>query len=234
MAFAAASVAVLLIIQDLAPMIAATLILGLLYSTAGIPGARLVGIVRTMLPVSLLMAGLRAIFYPSGAVLWEWGPLRITAGGLEDGAVLGIRLIAMALAIFLWLFTTKSQAIVRGLTGLGMPFAWGLSLGLALRYVPTIRDTYQTIERAQRARGFVPERLGTMRRAQAMVPSFVALMVSSFRDSERVAHALESRAFGAPGIKRTYLDEMHFRPVDGLYLVVILAGMALAIVVSLR
>lgn len=231
--FAMASVVVLLTVRELLTMLAALLGLALLYAAARIPAQRAMGIVRTVLPVSVLMALLRAVFYPTGPELWAWGPLRITLGGLEEGAVLGLRLIAMALAIFLWLFTTQTQAIVRGFTEIGMPYPWGLSLGLALRFVPSIRHTYQTIDQAQRARGFVPEELAMAARARALLPGLVALMVSSFRESEQVARALESRAYGAPGVKRTYMDEMHFRVLDAAYLTVILMGAALVIAVSL-
>lgn len=233
LSFALASIATLLAIREIPMMLAALLGLSILYTAAHIPVQRAISIIRAVLPVSVVMALLRAVFYPSGSELWTWGLVRITAGGLEEGAVLGLRLIAMALAIFLWLFTTQAHAIVRGFTSIGMPYPWGLSLALALRFIPSIGHTYQTIDHAQRARGFMPEDLALIARARALLPSLVALMVSSFRESEQVARALESRAYGAPGVKRTYMEALHFRVLDAAYLVLILMGAVLVIAVSL-
>ena len=233
LAFALASITILLVIQELPMMLVALLGLSFLYAAAHIPVKRVMSIVRAVLPVSVIMAVLRAVFYPSGPELWAWGPVSITLGGFEEGAVLGLRLIVMALAIFLWLFTTQAHAIVRGFTSLGMPYPWGLSLALALRFIPSIGQTYQTIDHAQRARGFMPEDLALIARARALLPSLVALMVSAFRESEQVARALESRAYGAPGVKRTYMEALHFRVLDAAYLALILIGAALVIAVSL-
>jgi energy-coupling factor transporter transmembrane protein EcfT len=49
-------------------------------------------------------------------------------------------------------------------------------------------------------------------------------MVSSLRASENVARALEARAFGAPGVRRSYLVDLAFRPVDWLLLVLLGLG----------
>ena len=233
LAFAAASVVGLLLITELPMMLIALLGLAILYSTSNIPVELPTRIVRAVLPVSLIMMLLRAAFYPSGTDLWTLGPLRITTGGLEEGAVLGLRLIVMALAIFLWLFTTESHSIVRSFVAIGMPYPWGLSLALALRFIPSIRDNYLTIEQAQRARGFRPEQLGGIRRARAMLPAFAALMMSSFRDSEHVARALESRAYGVKGVQRTYLVEMRFRMLDAVYLTAIVLGSAFVVAVRI-
>ena len=88
LAFALASIVILLAIRELPMMLAALIGLSLLYATAHIPIRRATSIIRTILPVSVIMALLRAIFYPSGPELWAWGPISITLGGLEEGVVL--------------------------------------------------------------------------------------------------------------------------------------------------
>lgn len=220
-ALVAVSIPGLLILQHPLVLAGALLVLNLLYTSAGLPATKIWRVVRTILPVSLLMMVLRAIFYPLGPEVLTVGPLHLTVGGLAQGAALGLRLLAMALSIFLWLFTTQSQGIVRGMVKLGLPYPWGLSVGLALRFIPTLRESYETITQAQRARGLDLEGTGGLRRARVLLPGFVALMVSSFRTSENLARALEARAFGARGVRRSYLADIAFRPLDWVYLLLI-------------
>lgn len=232
--FAAGSVLSLLLVRQLLLTATAGVMLLALYAAAGLPADRPLRTLRAMAPVSLLMALLRALFYPSGAVLAEWGPVRLTTVGLADGAALGLRLLAMALAVFLWLYTTESRAIVHGFVRLGLPYAWGLSLSMALRYIPTIGYDYQIITQSQQARGLDLARMRGFARVRAMLPGLLALIVSTFRGSENMARALEARAFGAPQVERTYLYDLRFRAVDWLYLTVGLVGFSALVYLRIR
>ncbi len=214
----------LLLLQHPLIFVAAVLGLAALYWSADLAASTFWRVGRTVLPVSLLLAALRALFYPAGPALVAFGPLQITGGGMAQGATLGLRLLGMALVIFLWLYTTEGQSIVRGLVKLGLPYPWGLSIGLALRFIPTIRENYTTIVQAQRARGLDLEHTRGLGRVRALVPGLIALMVSSLRASENVARALEARAFGAPGVRRSYRVDLAFGPVDWLLLLLIGLG----------
>jgi len=105
---------------------------------------------------------------------------------------------------------------VRSLVKLGLPFEWGLVLALALRYIPTFQGTYTLIAQAQQARGLDISSGTGFKRVRAMMPIFVAMIISSLRASDQLAKALESRALGASGVRRTTLHDIHFRPVDYL------------------
>lgn len=224
--FVSGSIPALLMIRN-APLLGIALILLLLlYASAGLPPDRSIRLLKALAPVSLVMMLLRTFFYPAGAELAAWGPLRLTSVGLAEGLALGLRLISMALAVFLWLYTTEGRAIIRSLVRLGIPYAWGLSLSLALRYVPAVGASYQTILQAQRARGLDLESYRGIKRVRALLPGLLALMVTSFRASESMARALEARAFGAAGVQRTTLEELHFRSLDWLYLILLVSGLA--------
>ncbi len=234
LAFVASSILLLFLLQH--PLIFVSAVLGLigLYRSAGLPASRIWRVGRAVLPVGFLLAVLRAILYPAGTALIAFGPVQITGGGLAQGATLGLRLLGMALIIFLWLFTTESQSIVRGVVKLGVPYPWGLAIGLALRFIPTIRESYDTIVQAQRARGLDLDRTRGLGRVRALLPGLIALMVSSLRASENLARALEARAFGAPGVRRSTLVDIAFRPVDWLFLLLIGLGAAAILLFYLR
>lgn len=220
--FTAVSVVSLLLVRQLLLTAALGALMLLLYGTSRLPANRSLQVLKAMAPISLLMAGLRTLFYPGGAELLVWGPLRVTSIGLADGAALGLRLVVMALAVFLWLYTTHSRAIVQSLVRLGLPYPWGLALSMALRYIPTLGYDYQIITQSQQARGLDLRAKRGLNRVRAMLPGLLALIVGSFRTSEHMARALEARAYGAPGVRRTYLHELSFRPVDWLYLAICL------------
>ncbi len=234
LAFVVSTMLLLLVLQHPLILLAALLGLAGLYRSAGLPASTIWRVGRAVLPVGLLLAALRAIFYPAGPVLVALGPVQITIGGLAQGATLGLRLVGMALGIFLWLYTTESQGIVRGLVKLGLPYPWGLSIGLALRFIPTIRESYDTIVQAQRARGLELEHTRGLGRVRALLPGLIALMVSSLRASENVARALEARAFGAPGVRRSYLMDLTFRPADWLLLLLLGLGAGVVLLLYFR
>lgn len=232
--FVAVSVGSLLLIRQLLLTAGLGAIVLLLYASSRLPADRFLRVLKAMAPISLLMTVLRALFYPSGAELLVWGPLRVTSVGLADGVALGLRLMVMALAVFLWLYATQSRDIVHGLVRLGLPYSWGLSLSLALRYIPTVGYDYAIISQSQRARGLDLGAKRGLNRVRAMLPGLLALIVGAFRTSEQMARALEARAFGAPGVRRTYLHELRFRVVDWLYLAVCVLVFAVLLYLRLR
>lgn len=234
LAFTVACALALLAIRQLWLTAAIGVALLALYAWAGLPGDSAMRVVRAMAPVSLLMGLLRALFYPAGELLVAWGPLQFTTLGLADGATLGLRLLSMALAVFLWLYATESRAIVQGFVQLGLPYSWGLSLSMALRYIPSIGRDYRIISQSQQARGLDLRAKRGLARVRALLPGLLALIVSSFRASENMARALEARAYGAPGVRRTTITELQLRPSDWLYLTAIVVAVAALIYLRLR
>jgi energy-coupling factor transport system permease protein len=175
------------------------------------------------------MFAIRVIFYPAGTALLTLGPISVTWLALMQGLALGLRIMAMAFAVLAWIYTTDSDAIILSLVKLGIPYEWGFSLSLALRYIPTLSETYDMILEARQARGFNLQATRGLARVRALLPAFVSLMITSFRSTDELAKALEARAFGGRDVPRTYYRVLRFRPVDLLYTFVILVATAAAI-----
>jgi energy-coupling factor transporter transmembrane protein EcfT len=192
-----------------------------LHLSAGISPAKVGSILRVLLPISVFVAVLRTLFAPGGNVLAAWGWLRLTDGGLAGGGALGLRLLAVGLLVFAWLYTTRPSALVQSLVRLGLPYSWGLVLALSLRFVPFLQHSFASILEAQQARGLVLEASKGYRRVERMMPIFVAVVISGFRSSEQLARALESRALGATGVVRSTWRPLKIRPSDGLILAVL-------------
>ena len=199
----------------------------LLLWQAQIPAQRILGFLRGIVIFLVFVFVLTALFAGgSGASLLQLGPLRVTPDGVTQGARLAARLLALGLAFFLWLSTTDQAAMVRGFVALRMPYSWGLTLALALRYLPILAGLFEQVREAQQARGLDLTQRGFAERLAAYRPILVAMVIGALRNSEKLGWALEARALGAPGVRRSNYRPLHFRRPD----VVVLAALAILFV----
>ncbi len=219
MAFVAASFAVLLPADRLPVVLGYLVAVHLLLWRARIPRQRIAWLWRQMWPVSLLILLLWPLSYPVGEpALIDWWRIRITLPGIVQGLLAALRINGLAFAAFVLLLTTDQTRLVQGLVRLGLPFEWGLTLALGLRYLPLLHGTYGTIADAQRARGWTPEREGLIRRLLAYRPTLIALVIAALRLTDRLTYALAARGF-RPGHPRTVRRPLRLRRVDRVCLV---------------
>ncbi len=220
--FVAGSLVILLVFKNLFFMVAAIFSLHLLHLSAKMPARKFGFIWKTLLPVSLLMLTLWVIFYPAGEPLFEIWIVRITPTSIAQGLVLALRILCMAFVVFAWLYTTDQQSLVRSLVKLRLPYEWGLTLALALRYIPTFQGMFGIISDAQQARALNISSGKGFQRVRSMMPIFVAMIISSLRASDQLAKAMESRGLGARGVSRTSYFEIRMRPIDMFYTLALL------------
>ena len=203
-----------------------------LFGLAGVPRAKIAGIWRLMLPVSVLVAVTWPLAYPEGGAPWlQWGWIKITPLAVAHGLALALRLNALAQLYFLLLFTTDQMTLVRGLVAWGVPFDWGLTLAIALRYIPAFIGTFRMIAEAQQARGLALDRGPWLRRLRAYLPILVAMIITALRTMDNLSRALEARAFGARP-QRTTFKALVFTRRDGL--VLLAGGAAIAALLAAR
>ena len=220
--FVAISLFLLILYKNLWFMLAALAFVHWLHWQAQMPRERFLFIWKTLLPISLFMLVLRVIFYPVGEPLLQVWVVRVTAVALAQGLVLAGRIITMAFVVFAWLYTTDQPMIIQSLVKLKVPYSWGLTLALALRYIPTFQGTYTMILEAQQARGLNLGDSKGFQRVRRMMPIFVAMIISALRSSSQLAMAIEARAFGVHGIQRSSWHELEARPLDYLLTLILL------------
>ena len=127
----------------------------------------------------------------SGPSIVSIGPLRVTVDGVMQGLLLAARLLALGLAFFFWLSTTDQAAMVRGFVALKMPYTWGLTLALALRYLPILAGLFEQVREAQQARGLDLGQKRFFERLSAYRPVLIAMLIDALRNSERLGWALK-------------------------------------------
>ena len=150
---------------------------------------------------------------PGYEVLWQLGPLRITDEGLLVGLSTSLRILALFSLSLLFVMTTDPVAFIQSLvqkTGISYRFGYGVLA--AYRFVPMLATEVDQIRAAHHVRGFSPGwgPAGVWERTRAYA---IPLLASAIRRADRVALAMDSRAFGAVP-ERTYFREQRFTWAD--------------------
>lgn len=194
------------------------LIIHVLLLTSHVPGRYIWWVWRQLLRVVIIIVGLWPFFSQApGPVLFTLGPLTVTWTSLLIGIATALRVVGMSLLFFVVLFTTRQNELVRGLVRLGLPFEWGLTLAIAMRYVPTFTHAVGQIQEAQAARGWRVDRGDVTGRLRGMIPVLVALIISVLRTSDSLGMALAARGVGS-GRPRTVWKDIEFSALDWITL----------------
>jgi len=193
---------------------------------ARVDGERIARFLRGLLPLLVVVLVLTTLFSGGGGPAWfTLGPLRVTPAGFYQAALLAARLLSLGLVFFFWLSTTDQGEMVRGFVALKLPYEWGLTLALALRYLPILAGLMEQVREAQEARGLDLAQHGFIARLRAYGPILVAVIIGALRHGERLGWALESRALG--GGRRSEFRPLRLRYGDGFalaFLLLILFG----------
>ena len=192
--------------------------------SARIPVSRIGWLWRRLAPLLVMILILQPVFVPGpGPDLLSLGPLRLTVHGILEGVSFALRAATLAFMAATLLLTTDPNDLVQGLSKLGLPYSWGLTVGLALRYLPTTYGLYVTINEAQQARGWIVGKGNLLERGRSYLPILVATIIAALRLSDGLALALAARGLDYPA-RRTVLHEIRMRAVDWL----VIGGAAVA------
>ncbi len=180
-------------------------------------------ILRGLKPILFLLLFTVAfnIFLTKGELLVQWWIFKITKEGLYRGAFMGIRLILLILGSSLMTFTTTPNQLTDGLERLLSPLKVfrvpvhdvAMMMSIALRFIPILLEETDKIMKAQQARGADFESGNLFRRAKAMLPIFIPLIVSAFRRAFDLALAMEARCYRG-GDGRTKMKPLRYRTRD--------------------
>lgn len=114
-------------------------------------------------------------------------------------------MVLMISAGMVLISTTRNEELVLGMIRMGMPYRVGFSISTALRLVPTIASSAETISQAQRSRGLDLDSGGILDRIRKFLPLLVPVFISTIRSTNIFGMALESKGFGAREDRTFYL-----------------------------
>lgn len=170
-----------------------------------------------------------AFFTPGQAFILAGASL---PGVTEEGAAQGLlftgRLIAIMLTAAALTLSTAPIEVADGLESLLGPFKrmgvpaheLAMMMVIALRFIPTLVEEADRLQKAQTARG--ADFTGNpIRRAKKLMALLIPLMLSAFRRADELAVAMESRCYRG-GEGRTRFRELCFTRNDYLAVALIL------------
>lgn len=116
--------------------------------------------------------------------------------GLVTALVVCLRWLGIATAFFLFFQTTLPEELGDSLVKMGMPYALAFIFSSSMQFVPVIARRAHEVMDAQRSRGIRLEGdLASLRNYPALLGP---LLLQSFKLSDELAEAMESRGFGSP------------------------------------
>ncbi len=147
------------------------------------------------------------------AALLRIGGWTLHAGALETGFATGLRLGAITALALLSGLTTSGPDVARSMVQqLRLPYRIGYTALAAFRFLPRFGHELEVIRQAHRVRGAHAGR-GPFAAIARWLGTIVPLLAGAIRHGERVAMAMDARAFGAHPT-RTERHVLRWRAVD--------------------
>lgn len=153
----------------------------------------------------------------------------LRTGGVRNALFMILRIILLILGTSYLTYTTSPvmltdalERVLRPLKVFHLPVhELAMMMTIALRFIPTLIDETDKIINAQKARGADFETGNIARRAKALIPILIPLLISAFRRAEELADAMECRCYhGGEGRTRYKVYSFSWRDFVALGLMV--------------
>ena len=230
-------IAIVFVVKSLPVFLIPVVLLFVMFACAHVPASYFFSALKPMKWLLVFMFILTLFTTPGKTVWLEWNFIRITQEAVEQAVYITLRLILLVAGTSILTLTTSPIALTDGLEKLMSPLRklrfpaheLAMMMTIALRFIPTLMEETDRIQKAQMARGADFESGNILQRAKSMIPVLVPLFVSAFRRADELAMAMESRCYHG-GEGRTRMRELHFHARDlisTLLFVIILVGIIL-------
>ena len=214
------------------------LFLAVMYKVAKIPGKMILKSLKPILPIVIFTAVLNLFFVSGeGEPLVHIWFLTIYAEGVRYAVLMAVRVMALIAGTSLLTYTTSPIVLTDAIEQLLKPLGklhfpvheLAMMMTIALRFIPTLLEETDKIQKAQMARGADFESGNIIQRVKNMVPLLVPLFISAFRRANDLARAMEARCYHG-GEGRTQMKPLAYEKRDYLAYLVVAGYLALSIV----
>lgn len=221
-------IAMIFTATSVASLAAVTVLTFLLPLIGRISAKTVMGAIKPLRFIILIMLVL-FIFSGKGEgyhVLWsfDWQFLHLTVSieSIIKALCISLRIILLVVSVSVILsYTTSPIALADGIESLLSPLKllhipihdFAMMLTIAMRFIPILIEETDKIMSAQAARGADFSSGSLARRAKALIPVFIPLLVSSVRHADNLATAMECRLYNG-GKKRTRMRSLVYTARD--------------------
>lgn len=180
------------------------------------------------------------LFYNKDGTLWcAFWVIKIYKEAVINATFLCTRLILLVLGPTMLTYTTTPveltdalESLLKPLAMIGIPVHYlAIIMQIALRLIPSFIEETDKIISAQKSRCADFDTGNLFRRAKAMIPVIIPLIISAFKRADDLADAMDSRCYrGAKG--RTRYKKMKMRFTDALMLILMAVVFFVVLVVN--
>ncbi len=179
------------------------------------------------------------LFWTWDNVIFDWGFWQLTFSAIYQSVFITIRIVLLVAGSSMLTLTTSPLLLTDGIERLLSPLKvfrfpaheLAMMMTIAIRFIPTLMEESDKIQKAQMARGADFESGNLFRRIKSMVPILIPLFVSAFRKADELAIAMESRCYHG-GEGRTRMRQLRFSRYDLFGALITLVTLGALIVVK--
>lgn len=200
----------------------------LLVLLSNIPLRAVFRAIRPIIFVMLFTVVLNVFWTKGESPIFSWGILTVYPEGLYSALFMLVRIISLIIGTSIFMtYTTTPIALADAIEQLLAPLKkikvpvheFSMMMTVALRFIPTLIEETEKIIAAQKARGADFSSGGLIKRAKALIPILIPLVISAFRRADELATAMECRCYRG-GEGRTKLHILHYSPIDFMMMAV--------------
>ena len=236
LALMVAYIVAIFLVKDMASFVLVAIFLVSVTLAAKIPIRYLVKALKPMRIILPFMFFFNLLLVRKGELLFSWWIIKIYDEGLYNAFFVVLRLAFLVVGTSLLTLTTTPIALTDGLERILSPLKivkfpaheLAMMMTIALRFIPTLVEEADKIKKAQLARGADFESGNVFKRAKAMLPILIPLIVNSFRHANELAMAMESRCYHG-GEGRTKMRVLRFH-ISDLVAALVTAALIAAVV----
>ncbi len=195
---------------------------------AKVPILRVLKSIKAIIFFVVFSAVLQIFFNQNGNVLWSWWKIVVTDQALLNAGFIFARIVLIVFGASLLTLTTTPVEIADAIESLLYPLKWikfpvhefALIMSIALRFIPTLLDETDRIINAQKARGADFESRNIFKKAKALIPVLIPLLVGAFRRADELADAMDARCYAGSKNRTRYKKmKMSYRDIIGVLIV---------------
>lgn len=161
-------------------------------------------LLRRLLPYTLffvMIVWMLAAFGKGEQVIWQWAWFRVTEESLNNGLMIGLRMLGFVTYGLLFTSTTDLTALMMSLIHqLKLSPKWAYGMLAGFRFIPLFQSELQQMKAAHKIRGYSQKN-----RWKAFIRYAMPLFTQGIRKSERIAIAMEARGFDGTRNRTYYL-----------------------------
>ena len=175
-----------------------------------------------------------------GEPLVQWWIIKIYIDGIYRAIFMSLRVLVLIVATSLFLtYTTSPRMLTDAIESLLSPLKkihvpihdFAMMMTIALRFIPTLIEETDKIMNAQKSRGADFATGGLIKRAKALIPVLIPLLVSSFKRADELAIAMECRCYRG-GKGRTKFVKLTMKLSDYVFMTLIILFLAAVIAIN--